>query len=244
MDKERVAQLGALSQQISECRRCPRLVAWREQVAREKRRAYRDEVYWGRPVPGFGDPHARLLIVGLAPGAHGANRTGRVFTGDDSGHWLYGALYEHGFSNQATATHRADGLELVGAYINNACRCAPPDNKPTAEEFAACRPYFHAELDLLTGVRVVLALGKLAFDAYKQYLSARGVSTRGMAFGHGREYQLPGGVTLLCSYHPSRQNTNTGVLTPAMWHAIFARCRALVDAPHPDGAPGRPEGDR
>ena len=201
-------------------------------VAREKRRAYRDETYWGRPVPGFGDPRARLVIVGLAPGAHGANRTGRMFTGDSSGDWLYEALHRAGFASHAESVSRHDGLELTDCYITAAARCAPPDNKPTPAELAACRPYLAAELALLTRTRVVLALGRIGHDAW---LRASGWSDRLPArerprFAHGAEDRLADGTVLLASFHPSRQNTQTGRLTRDMWRSVFARARTLVNA--------------
>jgi len=198
-------------------------------VAQEKKREFRGDEYWGRPVPGFGDPAARLLVVGLAPAAHGGNRTGRVFTGDSSGDWLYGALHRFGWTNQPTSTGRDDGLVLTGAWVTAAARCAPPANKPTPEEFAACRSHLQAELELLTEVRVVLALGSLA---HEHYLRAAGWWERMPArerpkFAHGSESVLPDGRTLLASYHPSRQNTNTGTLTRAMWDSVFRRAREL-----------------
>ncbi len=215
---------------LTACRRCPRLVRWRERVARERKREFRDCAYWGKPVPGFGDPRARLLIVGLAPAAHGANRTGRMFTGDSSGDWLYAALCRTGFANQATATHRDDGLELSGCYITAAARCAPPDNKPSRLELERCRSWLIAELAQLDRVRVVITLGRIAHESW---LKASGWWERlppreRPRFAHGAETLLADGTTLLASYHPSRQNTNTGRLTPEMWHGIFARARALL----------------
>jgi uracil-DNA glycosylase family 4 len=224
--------LKLLSEEIVSCERCPRLRRYSEEVARVKRRAYRDETYWGKPVPGFGDPTARLAIVGLAPGAHGANRTGRVFTGDRSGDYLYRALFENGFANQPESHSLHDGLVLRDAYITGPVRCAPPDNKPSPEEFARCRPYLERELDLLTRVRVVVVLGKLASDAYLGILKDRGIiATRtAFAFGHGLEHRLPGGSpVLLGSYHPSQQNTSTGRLTAEMLRAIFARARTVIE---------------
>lgn len=217
--------LATIREHIVTCERCPRLRAYCLEVGREKRRAYRTDEYWARPVPGFGDPQARLLIVGLAPAAHGANRTGRVFTGDGvggSGDFLMSALYRTGFANIPTSQHPDDGLALSDAYIVAAVRCAPPDNKPTREEVARCLPHLDAELDALPNVRVVVALGKIGFDAYLQMLEGRGVTLRPKpAFGHGRVAVLPNGQTLIGSYHPSRQNTNTGRLTPRMMGAIF-----------------------
>ena len=214
------------------CERCPRLRAHCEQVAREKRRAYLDQEYWGRPVPGFGDPRARLVIVGLAPGAHGSNRTGRMFTGDASGDWLYAALHRAGFASQPDSVSRDDGQRLRDCWITAAGRCAPPGNKPTPAELDRCRPYLAAELRLLTRTRVVLALGRIGHEAW---LRASGWWEKLPArerprFAHGAEARLADGITLLASFHPSRQNTQTGKLTPAMWRAVFARARQFVDA--------------
>jgi len=213
------------------CERCPRLRAHCEAVARARKRAFRDQAYWGRPVPGFGDAQARLLVVGLAPAAHGGNRTGRVFTGDSSGDWLYEALHRFGWSNQPESTGRDDGLRLTGAYVTAAARCAPPGNKPTPREFASCREYLAAEIALLERVRVVMALGSLA---HEHWLRASGWRDRlgprdRPRFAHAAEQRLPDGTWLLATYHPSRQNTNTGRLTRAMWHAVFRRARNLVD---------------
>ncbi len=224
--------LAALERAIVACERCPRLRDYCAQVAVEKRRAYRDETYWGRPVPGFGDPHARVLLVGLAPGAHGANRTGRMFTGDSSGDWLYDALHRAGFASQAESRARDDGMRLDGVWIGAAGRCAPPDNKPLPEELAACRDHLAGEIRLLPRVRVVLALGRIAHEAY---LRAGGWWERFAprerpAFAHGGEVALPGGPVLVSSFHPSRQNTQTGRLTRAMWYRVFARVRALAGA--------------
>lgn len=223
--------LAILEQRITACTRCPRLVAYRGRIAREKRRAYAAETYWGRPVPAFGDPHARLVIVGLAPGAHGSNRTGRMFTGDASGDWLYGALYRFGFASQPVATSRTDGLTLRDCWITAAARCAPPGNKPTLSELAACRPYLTRELELLAQRRVVLALGRVGHDAYLLAAGwrARLQPARRPRFAHGVVTRLPDGTYLVSSYHPSRQNTNTGKLTRAMWHAVFRRVQALLD---------------
>ena len=218
-----VRALAVLERRVTLCTRCPRLVAYRERIAREKRRAYAAETYWGRPVPAFGDPRSRLVIVGLAPGAHGSNRTGRMFTGDASGDWLYAALHRYGFASQAVATSRSDGLKLQDCWITAAARCAPPENKPTPRELANCRPWLDQELELLTRRRVVLALGRVGHDAF---LKASGWRAR---FAHGAVTRLPDGTWLVASYHPSRQNTNTGKLTRAMWHAVFRRVRALVD---------------
>jgi len=212
------------------CRRCPRLVAHRERVAQEKVRRYRDDEYWGKPIPGFGDRNARLLIVGLAPAAHGGNRTGRMFTGDRSGDFLYRALHRAGFANQPWSRRRDDGLALYDCYITAAVRCAPPGNKPIPNELATCRPYLVEEIRLLRHVRVIVALGRIAFDAFlKAWVDVgRPLPIPRPAFGHGAMVKLPEGVWLLASYHPSQQNTQTGRLTPAMFQRIFDRaCRAL-----------------
>jgi uracil-DNA glycosylase family 4 len=220
--------LQALSDRIIACRLCPRLVAWREQVAREKRAAFRDQEYWGRPVPGFGDPAARVLVVGLAPAAHGGNRTGRVFTGDRSGDWHYGALYRAGFANQPTSTHRDDGLTLRDCYITACVRCAPPGNKPTPQERDACQPYLLQELKLLTRVRVLVCLGAFAWEGAVRALRELGhVADPKPRFGHGVEARV-GAFTLLGCYHPSQQNTFTGKLTKAMLDAVFRRAKALL----------------
>jgi uracil-DNA glycosylase family 4 len=200
-------------------------------VAEVKRRAYRDWTYWGKPVPPFGDPHARLLVIGLAPAAHGGNRTGRMFTGDRSGDFLYRALYETGFASQAESRSRDDGLTLSGAYVTAAVRCAPPGNKPSPEEFRNCRPYLERELDLLRDLRVVVALGKIAFDAYLGILRDRGVirSRAAFVFGHNREHRTGEGMpALISSYHPSQQNTSTGKLTARMLRQVFERARRLT----------------
>jgi uracil-DNA glycosylase family 4 len=216
--------LAELEARIVECRACPRLVAWREQVAAEKRAAYRDQTYWGRPVPGWGDPMARLLVVGLAPAAHGANRTGRMFTGDRSGDWLHRALHRGGWANQAESISLDDGLELRGAWVTAPVRCAPPANEPTREETDRCRPYLEAELALLMEVRVVVALG--AFG-YRQAAEALGVA-RAPRFAHGVEVAAPHGRWLLASYHVSQQNTFTGRLTAEMLDEVFDRARQLA----------------
>lgn len=224
--------LQRIADEIAACRRCPRLIAHCQHVASVKRRAYADWEYWGRPVPSFGDSRARLLIVGLAPGAHGANRTGRVFTGDRSGDLLYRVLHRTGFASQPQATSRDDGLELHGAYITAVVHCAPPGNKPTPAEIRACRGYLERELDLLTQVRVVVALGRTAFDVYLSILRDRGriASRRACLFAHGAEHALGADLpTLLASYHPSQQNTQTGRLTEEMFTAVFARARELAD---------------
>jgi uracil-DNA glycosylase family 4 len=224
--------LGVLSREIVACRSCPRLVAWRERVAREKRRAYRSWEYWGRPVPGFGDPEAWLVIVGLAPAAHGANRTGRMFTGDRSGDFLYAALHRAGLASQATSTNRDDGLALTGAYITAPCRCAPPENKPTPDELRRCAPFLDRELRLLRGTRVILALGAIAWRAAIVRAAESGAPFPVPAppFGHGRSAPLPGRAGfLLGSYHVSQQNTQTGRLTPRMFDEVLARAASLRD---------------
>ena len=225
-----------LTEDVIACRACPRLVAWRERVAREKRRAYRDWEYWGRPVPGFGDPAARLLIVGLAPGAHGSNRTGRMFTGDSSGDTLYAALHRAEFANQPTAQHSADGLRLTDAYITAIARCVPPGNRPTAEEISNCRLYLAREWALMPNRRVILALGQMAFDGCLRLLRAVGYDELPrLKFSHGIHYLFESrsalaGIHLVSSYHPSRQNTQTGRLTPAMLDEIFELTRSLLAA--------------
>ena len=227
---EDIGSLSQLSQRIIACADCARLVAHRENVATVKVARHRDEEYWGKPVPPFGDPAARIMVLGLAPAAHGGNRTGRSFTGDPSGDWLYGALYRAGFANQPSSTSLDDGLELNEVYITNAVRCAPPDNKPTPSEKVTCRPYLVRELELLDQVKVVVALGKFAFDAYLQTRSAAGLENpRPLPpFGHGLTCVLDGGINLLSSYHPSRQNTQTGKLTVEMFDAIFRQARELL----------------
>ena len=223
--------LETLETKIAECHRCSRLVEWRERVAVEKRAAFRDQEYWGRPVPGFGDPAARLLIVGLAPAAHGANRTGRMFTGDRSGDWLYRALHRTGFANRPGSTDRHDGLVLTDAFVSAIVRCAPPANKPTAEEREACRPWLEAEIDLLDHLEVVVALGGMAFAQVLRIYVARGarVPRPRPRFGHGVQVDLGPGLTLVASYHPSQQNTFTGRLTEAMLDSVFGRARDLLD---------------
>jgi uracil-DNA glycosylase len=224
--------LEELKNEVVRCRKCPRLVRYRETVAREKRAAFRDWNYWGKPVPGFGDPHAQLVILGLAPAAHGANRTGRMFTGDRSGDFLYQALYRTGFANQPTSTQRNDGLALRNAYIAAALRCAPPANKPLPTELANCRPYFERELELLRP-RAILALGGIAMRAYLGYLKDRGTITSLAAFpfGHGASYDLGMGLPkLFGSYHPSQQNTFTGKLTQKMLEAVLAEIREFISS--------------
>jgi len=222
--------LDAVSRAVVTCQLCPRLRAHCARVAREKKREFRDWEYWGKPVPGFGDPRARLVVVGLAPAAHGANRTGRMFTGDSSGRWLYAALHASGFANQASSESRDDGLRLRDCYVTAAARCAPPANKPAPVELERCRPYLIAELRLLERARVVVVLGRIAHDAW---LRAAGWWTalppnQRPRFAHAATTRLPDGTTLIASYHPSRQNTNTGRLTRAMWLSVFRRARSAV----------------
>ena len=223
--------LQQLNDEVIRCQLCPRLVQYRQQIARDKRRAYRDWEYWGKPVPGFGDPNARVVILGLAPGAHGSNRTGRPFTGDASGNFMYPVLYHAGFANQASATDRNDGLILKDLYITAAGRCAPPDNKPLPSELANCAPYLERELDGLKRARVIVALGRIGFDAYLNYLRHRGllISKKPYVFRHGASYRMPDGRTLLASYHPSNQNTQTGKLTREMFEQIFKEAARLAD---------------
>ncbi len=223
--------LTVLNDEVVACRLCPRLVEHREAVARQKRKAYLDWEYWGKPVPGFGDPKARVLVLGLAPGAHGSNRTGRPFTGDMSGTFLYPVLFAAGFASQPTAEHRDDGLQLRDMYITAAARCAPPGNKPLPEELAHCAPFLAREIGGLKQVRVVVALGKIGFDAYLNYLRGQGeiASRAGYDFGHGRQHRTPDGKVLLASYHPSNQNTATGKLTEAMFADIFREARRLAE---------------
>jgi uracil-DNA glycosylase family 4 len=221
-------RLAELNQRIIACRRCPRLVAWREQVARDKRAAFRDEDYWGRPVPGFGDPRARVLLVGLAPAAHGGNRTGRVFTGDRSGDWLFAALFRAGFANQPASRHRGDGLRLTDCYIAACVRCAPPENRPTPQERDRCLPYLVEELRLLDRVRVLACLGGFAWDGALRALRELGaVPERKPRFGHNAAAGV-GAYTLLGCYHPSQQNTFTGRLTEAMLDEVLGRARGLA----------------
>jgi uracil-DNA glycosylase family 4 len=216
------------NQQIVECRACSRLVAWREQVACEKRAAYRDEEYWGKPVPGFGDPKARLLVVGLAPAAHGGNRTGRIFTGDRSGDWLFAALYRNGFANQPTSRSRDDGLRLLDCYVTACVRCAPPDNKPTPRERDTCRAFLVGDLRLLKQVQAIVCLGGFAWDGLLAGLRDRGIQPdRKPRFSHGAE-AIIGPYTILGCYHPSQQNTFTGRLTETMLDRIFSRSRQLL----------------
>jgi len=224
------AKFRALARRIVGCRMCPRLVRHREAAAAAPPKRYRGERYWARPLPGFGDPDARVVLIGLAPAAHGGNRSGRMFTGDRSGDWLFRALHETGFANRATSVHAGDGLELRDAYITATLRCAPPANKPTPVEMARCQPFLLEELRLLRHLRVVVALGKIGWDAY---LRARRAAGQGRPrplprFGHGASALMPDGITLLGSFHPSQQNTFTGKLTSPMLRAVFARARQLV----------------
>ena len=219
--------LASITAEVVKCRACPRLVAWRERVATDKRASFAGEEYWGRPVPGFGDPGASLLVVGLAPAAHGGNRTGRVFTGDRSGDWVFRALHKAGYANQPTSVHAGDGLVLDGAYVAAVVRCAPPDNKPTPAERDACVGFLRREMDELTSARVVVALGGFAYEAVARLVGLRPRPR----FGHGVEIALADGRTVVCSYHPSQQNTFTGRLTEPMLDAVFARARALSVVP-------------
>ena len=224
--------LSSVREQIVSCERCPRLRQYCQRIGREKRRAFRDDTYWAKPVPGFGDPQARMLLIGLAPAAHGANRTGRVFTGDGgggSGDFLMAALHRAGFASIPTSQHPDDGLMLTDAFIAAAVRCAPPDNTPTTEEIANCLPHLEAEIAALPRVRVVVALGRIAFDAYLQMLKTRGIVARPRPqFGHASVATLPNGQALIGCYHPSRQNTNTGKLTAGMMDVVFRRAKKLV----------------
>jgi uracil-DNA glycosylase family 4 len=231
-----VAALSSLADEIVECRACPRLVAWREQVAEDKRASFRAQTYWGRPVPGFGDPQARVLVAGLAPAAHGANRTGRVFTGDRSGDWLVAAMFRAGFANQPTSTASDDGLVLHDAYIAAAVRCAPPANRPTPTERDRCLPYLVRELDALAAVKVIVVLGGFAYEAVGRVLAAAGspLPVPRPKFGHGVEVTTDRAVVLAC-YHPSQQNTFTGRLTEPMLDDVFVRARTLAGA-----VPSRP----
>ncbi len=225
--------LEQLNEELIACRRCPRLVEHCQTIAREKRRAYREWEYWGKPVPGFGDPKARVLLLGLAPGAHGSNRTGRMFTGDSSGNFLYRVLHQTGFASQPTSSHMKDGLRLKDAYITATARCAPPGNKPTPKEIANCSVFLDRELPMLERVRVVVGLGRIGFDAYLNYLKRRGMlaAKKDYPFGHGAHYQMPDCRILLASYHPSNQNTQTGKLTEKMFREIFQKARRLAGLP-------------
>jgi uracil-DNA glycosylase family 4 len=219
-----------LNQRVIDCRLCPRLTAYREQVARERKRAYRDQEYWGKPVPGFGDHAARILVVGLAPGAHGSNRTGRMFTGDASGVFLYRALHRAGFASRPSSDHREDGLVLKDVFITAVCRCAPPDNKPTHEEQTNCRPYLLQEMALLDRLEGIVALGRIALDGIRTAYRSRDIILPKVDFGHNHLFELGQRLPwLVTSYHPSRQNTQTGRLTEADFDAVWARVRGLLD---------------
>ena len=220
-----MTELEKLEKQIIACRKCPRLVEWREEVARVKRKAYMDQEYWGKPVPGFGDPEARVMVVGLAPGAHGSNRTGRQFTGDASGKFLYPALHKAGFANQPQSESRGDGLILNDMYITASGRCAPPDNKPSTEELNTCQPYLERELELIDPV-VIVCLGRIAFERVLKIYSARSSVYK---FAHGASYQLANGKWVLCSYHPSQQNTSTKKLTQKMFDAIWVKAKEFAN---------------
>jgi uracil-DNA glycosylase len=246
--KESLTALEVLQAEIIQCRACPRLTAYREEVARVKRRAFLQESYWGRPVPGFGDPEAGLIVIGLAPAAHGANRTGRMFTGDRSGDFLFAALHRAGFANQPLSRDRADGLSLKGVYITAPCRCAPPENKPSPVELQRCSKFLSRELDLLRRAKVFLALGAIGFRGAQTYFSRAPAGERAaearQPFRHGAEVALGDGRVLLGSYHVSQQNTQTGRLTPAMFDAILARARALLGDPCPYPLPQAGGDDR
>ncbi len=225
--------LEELNERIITCVKCPRLVEYRQRVAITKRRMYKDQEYWGRPLHGFGDADAKALLIGLAPAAHGGNRTGRIFTGDSSGNWLYETLYKFGFANQPTSVRPDDGLALTDVYVTAAARCAPPANKPLREELLACRPYLLEELNLLKSLKIIVAFGKIAFDAYlaayrQMAPAAQALPTPLPRFGHCVTHQLPNGISLVASYHPSQQNTQTGRLTREMFEQVFATVRSLA----------------
>lgn len=221
--------IASLQDRIITCHLCPRLVEWREKVAREKVRRFADQEYWGKPVPSFGDPRARLLVLGLAPAAHGGNRTGRIFTGDRSGDWLFRALHKAGFANHPTSVGRSDGLRLRNCYVTAAVRCAPPQNKPLPQENATCRPYLLREIELLDRIRVIIALGRFGFDAAIASVGVAEHSSRRPEFKHSAEVRLVGGITLIASFHPSQQNTFTGKLTEPMFDRVFTRARKIID---------------
>ena len=221
--------LNEIEEALISCRKCPRLVAWREEVARVKRKAYRDQEYWGRPVPGFGDPDARILIVGLAPGAHGSNRTGRMFTGDGSGNFLFPALFRAGFASQPNAESADDGMVLCDVFIAAVCRCVPPDNKPSRDEVANCLPWLAAEMSVLSEVQLIVALGKIALDGLLSLPDFGGLPKKDFPFGHDSFYETPAGLpSILCSYHPSLQNTQTGRLTVDMFDQIWQRAKSSL----------------
>ena len=222
--------LDEIEKQLVSCRKCPRLVAWREEVARVKRRAYRDQEYWGKPVPGFGDPEARILVLGLAPGAHGSNRTGRMFTGDGSGNFLYPALFRAGLASQPDATARTDGLVLKDVFISAVCRCAPPENKPTREEIMNCLPWLEQEVRALSRLQGVVVLGKIALDGLLTLPDYANLPKKQFPFGHDRFFEtLPGLPWILCSYHPSLQNTQTGRLTTEMFDQVWERAKSVLE---------------
>lgn len=221
--------LNEIEEALISCRKCPRLVAWREEVARVKRKAYRDQEYWGKPVPGFGDPDARILIVGLAPGAHGSNRTGRMFTGDGSGNFLFPALFRAGFASQPNAESADDGMVLRDVFIAAVCRCVPPDNKPSRDEVANCLPWLAAEMSVLSEVQLIVALGKIALDGLLSLPDFGGLPKKDFPFGHDSFYETPAGLpSILCSYHPSLQNTQTGRLTVDMFDQIWQRAKSSL----------------
>jgi uracil-DNA glycosylase len=214
---------------VENCRLCPRLVEWREEIASKRKRAYSSWEYWGKPVLGFGDLSSRILIVGLAPAAHGGNRTGRIFTGDSSADFLIGALYRAGFANQPTSSHKTDGLELRDVFISAVCRCAPPDNRPSPEELRACRPYLERDIELLENIQVIVALGQIAFDGVLRILKDRGNALPKLKFSHGAVYDPdPGSPVLIASYHPSRQNTQTGRLTQEMFDKVWEKAQDIL----------------
>ena len=225
-----LSPLTVLNDEVVVCTKCPRLVVYREQIGREKRRAFLNQDYWARPVPGFGDSKARVFILGLAPGTHGSNRTGRPFTGDASGKFMYPILHKVGFASQSNADHLDDGLKLTDCYITAAVRCAPPDNKPLPSELANCSQYLDREMAILRNVQVVVALGKIAFGAYLAHAKRTGLLTSkaGLLFGHAKQYAMPNGVSLLASYHPSNQNTATGKLTPDMFEGVFRVAKSIA----------------
>jgi uracil-DNA glycosylase family 4 len=227
-----LSPLVLFNQEVIRCQRCTRLRKYCEEIATSKRRAYRDWIYWAKPVPSFGDEKARLLILGLAPGAHGSNRTGRPFTGDGSGDFLYPVLYDAGFASQPNSVSRGDGMKLQDCWITSVVRCAPPDNTPKRNELKNCAPYLDQEIALLTNLRVIVCLGRIAFDSYLEHLTATGQSERKprFKFAHGAEYALPGGRFVIASYHPSLQNTNTGKLTRSMLFDVFDRARTLANS--------------
>jgi uracil-DNA glycosylase family 4 len=222
-------ELEKLQSVVVRCQKCPRLVVYLQEVSHRKPRRYRDWDYWSSPLPSFGDPNARILIVGLAPAANGGNRTGRMFTGDRSGEWLFGALYQFGFANQPNSIRRDDGFALKDCYITATIRCAPPGNKPLPEEIENCRPYFLEELDLLKNIKVIIPLGQIALTQTLKCLRLDGIEIPPLAFGHGKVYPLPNGKTVITTYHPSQQNTQTGKLTRPMFHRIFKMVRKKLE---------------